>query len=316
MFDVPGTLVLIALIVVALWLVRRAWGSRRKILKWAGVPVAGLFAILLTLLLVVSLFGFYQLSAPSSHPVPPVKVAQTPAEVARGQYLAQILCAGCHSPNNELPLSGGKNLSDDVGLPLGSLYGANLTRGGDLGNWSDGEILRALRWGVHRSGRALAMPVGATSQLGDADAQAIVTYLRSQPEIKNALPPTSPSILLGILVGAGQFDLSAAPDKGPVIAPPRNATAPYGEYLVNIADCKTCHGSDLTGGKPPAPQGPSLFVIRGWTQEQFITAMRTGVTPNADKMEDVMPWRTIARMDDLDLAAMYVHLHDLPLAQR
>jgi mono/diheme cytochrome c family protein len=212
-------------------------------------------------------------------------------------------------------LSGGKNLSDDVGLPLGSLYASNLTPSGDLKNWTDGEILRALRWGMHRSGRALAMPVQSTSQLSDADAQALVAYLRSQAPVENKLPATSPSLLLGILIGANQFDLNAAPDAGAIAAPARGTTKEYGQYLVNITDCKACHGEDLTGGKPPAPQGSSLFVVKGWTPAQFETAMRTGVLPDGDVMEEVMPWKTLAKMDDVDLAAMYAYLHNAAVPQ-
>jgi mono/diheme cytochrome c family protein len=243
-------------------------------------------------------------------------VAATAEQISRGKYLSQILCSGCHSPDDELPMRGGKNLSDDVGLPLGSLYAANLTPGGDLKNWSDGEILRALRWGAHKSGRALAMPSKATSQLSDADAQAIVAFLRSQPAVQNQLPSTSPSLLLGILLGAGQFDLSVAPDTGPVVAPPRGATVEYGQYVINIADCKACHGDDLAGGKPPAPQGPSLYFVRGLTKEQFLIAMRIGLAANRPQKEDVMPWKTYARMDEVDLAAIYATLHSLPLAQK
>jgi mono/diheme cytochrome c family protein len=313
MFEILGTLVLVALIVLGVWLVRRAWGSRRKWVKRIGVPLAGLLTFVSALMLMLALIGFYKLSVPPSHTVPAVKIINSAEQVARGQYLAQILCASCHSPQNELPLSGGKNLSDDVGLPLGSLYASNLTPSGDLTNWTDGEILRALRWGQHRGGRALAMPVKSTSQLSDADAQAIVAYLRSQPAVENKLPATSPSLLLGILIGANQFDLSAAPDTGGQSAPDRNVTAEYGQYLVNIADCKACHGEDLLGGKPPAPQGPSLLLVKGWTQAQFVDAMRTGVLPDGDVMEEVMPWKTLAKMDDVDLAAMYAYLHTLPI---
>ncbi len=316
MFDFIGTFALVVLIALSAWLVKRAWVSRRKPVKWIGVPLAGLFTLVLTLALVLALIGFVKLSMPPSHAVAPVNITRTTEQVARGQYLAQILCAGCHSPNNDLPLSGGKNLADDVGLPLGALYGANLTPAGELKDWSDGEILRALRWGQHRSGRALAMPVKSTSQLSDADAQAIVAYLRSQAPVENKLPTTSPSLLFGILVGANQFDLSTVPDSGAFVAPARAATTEYGQYVLNIADCKACHGEDLTGGKPPAPQGPSLFVVKGWTQAQFATAMRTGVLPGGDTMEEVMPWRTIARMDDVDLAAMYEYLHNLAVASK
>lgn len=310
MFDLLGTFALILVVVLCGWLARRAWASRNRLLKSIAAPIALLLSLVLTLALVIGLVGFIKMSAPPNHPVSAVKVASTSEQVARGQYLARVLCASCHSTANELPLSGGKNISDDVGLPLGSLYASNLTLAGDLQNWSDGEILRALRWGLHRSGRQLAMPVKATSQLSDADAQALVAYLRSQPAVETRWPGTSPSLLLGILIGANQFDLSASPDTGPISAPARDASAEYGQYVVSITDCRACHGEDLSGGKPPAPQGPSLSEVKVWTQEQFVSAIRTGVLPDGDTMEDSMPWKTLAKMDDVDLEAMYVYLRN------
>jgi hypothetical protein len=63
MFDTIGTFVLVALIVLCAWLVKRAWGSRRKILKWIGVPLAGLLTLILVFLLVGSLMTLFTLSA-------------------------------------------------------------------------------------------------------------------------------------------------------------------------------------------------------------------------------------------------------------
>ena len=249
---------LVALIVLGAWLVKRAWGSKRKILKWIGVSLAGSVTLVLTLVLVMALVGFYKLSLPPSHSVATVKVVSTSEQIARGKYLAQLLCAGCHSLNNDLPLSGGKNLADDVGLPLGNLYGANLTPAGDLKDWSDGEILRALRWGMHKSGRQLAMPVKPTSQLSDADAQAIVAYLRSQPAVENKVPATSPSLLFGILVGAygaldgawpATFDVALPTITIMVATNPNNMVKPIRRTIAFLPGC-------FSNAAPPAGRSP------------------------------------------------------------
>ncbi len=42
MFDFIGTFALVVLIALSAWLVKRAWVSRRKPVKWIGVPLAGL----------------------------------------------------------------------------------------------------------------------------------------------------------------------------------------------------------------------------------------------------------------------------------
>ena len=68
------------------------------------------------------------------------------------------------------------------GPPVGTLYGANLTPAGEIKDWSDGEIIRAIREGVHKTGRSLIiMPSEVFRHLSDVDVQAIVAYfVRSQ----------------------------------------------------------------------------------------------------------------------------------------
>ncbi len=40
--------------------------------------------------------------------------------------------------------------------------------------------------------------------------------------------------------------------------------------------------------------------------------MQAGVDPTGDQLDPaVMPWKEIAKMDDVDLAAMYEYLHHL-----
>lgn len=60
------------------------------------------------------------------------------------------------------------------------------------------------------------------------------------------------------------------------------------------------------------PLGPDLGIVKDWSQAQFITTMRTGVDPNGHRLDDQMPWRPIGRMDDDELAAIYLYLAGLP----
>jgi mono/diheme cytochrome c family protein len=117
-----------------------------------------------------------------------------------------------------------------------------------------------------------------------------------------------------VLIGAGVVEYEPKPVMEPVTAPPQVATAEYGRYMVSFSDCRDCHGQDLQGGKPPAPVGPSLQVVKGWTQEQFVKTIRTGVDPSGHQLKETMPWKTYARMDDVELAAIYLYLKNLPLA--
>jgi mono/diheme cytochrome c family protein len=313
-----GNLLVLAILVVLIGalvlLARRAVRARRPALRWAGVIVTVLPALLLLLVVAVSGIGLYRLAAPRDFPVASLTVARTPAQVARGERLATALCAACHGREGALPLAGGPNLSADAGLPLGDLYPPNLTPAGEIAGWSDGEVLRAIREGTHQRGRPLVvMPSQNLRHLSDEDAQAIIAYLRSQPAVPSRVPPTSPSLLAALMVGAGMIDVSAQPVPAPVVAPPRAATSEYGRYLVSISDCRDCHGANLDGQAAfPAPPGPNLRSAAGWTPEQFVQAMRTGTTPAGRALQPPMPWRQIGALDDGELRALHAYLRSLP----
>ncbi|MBX5472869.1 MAG: c-type cytochrome [Acetobacteraceae bacterium] len=122
--------------------------------------------------------------------------------VTRGKYLVTIMgCGDCHTPGYFLgkpdlahPLSG-----SDVGFEVpgaGIHWGPNLTpdRETGLGQWSDKEIITAIRKGVTRDGRHLipVMPYRNFSVLTDRDARAIVAYLRTLPPVRHAVPQPVP----------------------------------------------------------------------------------------------------------------------------
>jgi cytochrome c553 len=180
--NIVGLLILIALVVLFAWLTQRAWGSKHKILKWPALILMGLLTLVFALVTMVGAMGTFKLYAPASNPVANIKVAGTPEQIARGAKFAG-LCAGCHSTAAKPPLDGSKDdfLSGPDAPPVGSLYAPNLTPAGEIKDWSDGEIIRAIREGVHKSGRPLViMPSEEFRNLSDADVQSIVAYLRSQ----------------------------------------------------------------------------------------------------------------------------------------
>ncbi|WP_119459409.1 c-type cytochrome [Rhodospirillaceae bacterium SYSU D60014] len=123
--------------------------------------------------------------------------------VKRGEYLTRIMdCVGCHTsgaligkPNPALHLAG-----SDIGFEvpgLGIFYPPNLTPDSEtgLGEWSEEDIVTAIRAGVRPDGRELApaMPWRSYAALTDADAQALATYLKSLPPTRSTiLPPIGP----------------------------------------------------------------------------------------------------------------------------
>jgi mono/diheme cytochrome c family protein len=119
--------------------------------------------------------------------------------VKRGEYLVTIMdCGGCHTPGYLLGKPDMQRFvgGSDVGFQipgLGIFYPPNLTPDltTGLGKWSSADIIKAIRTGVRPDGRQLVpvMPYHSYSKLTDADAQALVIYLKSLKPIQNQVPP-------------------------------------------------------------------------------------------------------------------------------
>jgi mono/diheme cytochrome c family protein len=122
--------------------------------------------------------------------------------VARGRYLTTVMgCVDCHNTGSFGPnpdaghLEGGTIGFEMPGM--GVFYPPNLTPHQDagLGRWTDEQIVVALRTGRRPDGRELApiMPWRNYRILDDADAAAIVAYLRSLPPSDHRVPGPSTS---------------------------------------------------------------------------------------------------------------------------
>lgn len=311
-------LVMMAVSVLFGWLSRRSWKSRNAFSKWVGSILGGLLSVLVGLISIMTIIGLVKNYSPRTAPIPDLKVAGTPEQIQRGEHIADAFCTSCHSVSKELPLTGGVDLGKDIPMPLGTFVSTNLTPAGPLKDWSDGEIFRAIRNGVDRDGRWLfVMSNFRGRNLSDEDIQALIAYLRSQPAVTSEIvdPPDQPNLLGFIMLGAGMLPAGQPPITDVVAAPPKDPTVEYGEYILNYQDCRDCHGEDLLGGKEGqlAPIGPNLKVVKGWTQEQFIVTLRTGVDPSGHKLDAVkMPWKSIGRMDNEELTAIYLYLSGMP----
>ncbi|HEX5810398.1 MAG TPA: cytochrome c [Anaerolineales bacterium] len=74
-------------------------------------------------------------------------------------------------------------------------------------------------------------------------------------------------------------------------------------------DCALCHGADLNGGTDPIEvKGPSLRLVKAWSQEEFISTLRTGMNPSGRELSSLMPWGSTGRLDDVELSALYQYL--------
>lgn len=101
-----------------------------------------------------------------------------------------------------------------------------------------------------------------------------------------------------------------------------------GEYVFRAAGCESCHtdadhgGGFLAGGRAfetpfgrfysPNITSDQTHGIGGWTEEDFVRAMREGIGPDGQDYYPVFPYPTYTRIDDDDLRAMYVYLLQTP----
>ena len=78
---------------------------------------------------------------------------------------------------------------------VGVVYPPNLTSDpvAGLGRWTDEQIVRAVKYGERPDGRRLipVMPWPSYSALTDADAAALVAYLRTLPPVRTPAPANS-----------------------------------------------------------------------------------------------------------------------------
>ena len=93
-----------------------------------------------------------------------------------------------------------------------------------------------------------------------------------------------------ILIGAGAFgkiipaEEIARISRQPMDVPP-GITVEYGDYLVRVGECRTCHGPQLSGGKDPnpdAPPAPNLTrggELIGWSEQDFINTLQNRFNP-------------------------------------
>lgn len=193
-----------------------------------------------------------------------------------------------------------------------------------IGRWTDAQIVTAIREGRRPDGSIIGppMPVDVYRQMSDADAKAIVDYLRSVPAVRNAVAPSIYRVAL---------PRSYGPPVTHVAAPsPRNRLA-YGRYLATIGHCIECHtpmgpngrrayASELGAGSQVFNGAWGVSVAsditpRGlghFSDVQLKTIITTGMLPDGRALKPPMPFAYYARMKPADLEALIVFLRALP----
>jgi mono/diheme cytochrome c family protein len=279
--------------------------------KWLGIALGALL-----LLTVIAGTGFGLLGRARLHamPSPPPALAELPVDsavVAHGEHLVTIFgCRGCHGAD-----LGGRVVVD---MPLGRFVAPNLTsgEGGIGGSYQAADWNRAIRYGIRRDSTHLApfMPFEIFNQISDADAAAMIAYLRHAPSVDHVTEPTKVRIPGYIVLGATSRK-AFFPDLGrPPADSPVPGSAEHGAYLVAVV-CSECHGAGLAGGQHPAPDappGPSLLAYAVWPVDTLAKAVRTGVAPGNRALGEWMPVQgQLEHLTDAEIAGVYAYIRSL-----
>lgn len=296
----------------------------KKVLKWMGIVLGGLLALLVVAVIGLVIYGQMKFKPRyANRPLYEIKADTSPEGQARGQYLMEGLmnCTeACHSEFGDQVLAGGSEAINDG--PISAVFAVpNLTPDGatGLGSWSDAEIARAIREGVDKDGVGLmVMPSFNYHVMSDEDIAAVVGYLRSLNPVHNEVPPFQANAVAKVFNALGMFGHS--PVGEPITSAqsaPQPGTVEYGAYLVSLAACRDCHQMDLAGGPlpfsdPGEPQAANLTPagnLSNWSEVDFIAAVRTGKRPGGSLITAGMPRYQI---NDQDLADIFKYLRSLP----
>lgn len=307
-----------------------------------------LFKALLVLVAVIVLVaaagvGYLFANYPNVPPAENVTVVSTPERIARGEYLARHVtqCVDCHAVRDYTKYAGpivegtlgrgGENFGI-AGTAVRTLYSRNITPAG-IGDWTDGELIRAITTGVNAAGEPLfpIMPYANYARMSRDDIEAIVAYIRTLKPVEYTAPPRDLAMPLPLVVRTMPKAAAFRP------IPPKEDRVAYGEYLTTAASCAECHtpmdaqgqdlpGMDFAGGfEFPLPGGATVRPanitpdadtgIGTWTEQQFIDKFKAfqgapvrSLTREEQRENTVMPWLQYAGMTTEDLGAIYAYL--------
>jgi mono/diheme cytochrome c family protein len=296
----------------------------KRLLKWTAIGLGGFISLLLVAVLALYAFSSARINKRYDIVTKAVTIPTDAEALARGQHLADILgCTDCHGET----LTGEPFMEEPL---LANLYADNLTagNGGTGSRYSDADYVRVMRHGVNPEGiSVLFMPSQEMNHLSDDDLGALIAFLRAVQPVDNELPDNSVGLLGRILLVTGQLPLLPAElidhTARLAVAPEPAITIEYGLYLAR--GCQGCHGPDFAGGAipgapPDAPPATNLTPagnLGNWSEADFFSTMRSGVTPDGRQLDSKwMPWRPAAKMTDDELKAVWLFLQSLPPANK
>lgn len=292
----------------------------------------------LFLIAIAGVPAYFYGAYPKMRSAPDLKAVATPQALERGRYLVESVgCVQCHSPVDptrpgDFPIEdqrfAGRVFRPEEGFP-GTIVAPNISPDPvqGIGQWTDGEVARAIREGVSRDGRPLfpLMNYPAYRDFTDEDTLAIIAYLRAQKPVPSALGETELDFPVNVMV-------RTIPQ--PLTEKPKGLGAPgveRGQALMKVMLCNECHtprdkgqpkpGLDLAGGTPfPGPWGtvyasnitshPSAG-LGAYSNDDLVRVFREGKNRSGRPLW-VMPWSATRNLTDEDLIALIAALRQVP----
>ncbi len=154
--------------------------------------------------------------------------------------------------------------------------------------------------------------------------------------VRRIAKPMSAAVLAGACLALALPGANGAYKYGKHLAPSSaNSAVARGKYLVTFGSCTDCHTPGSFFGKPDmskflggsdvgfAIPGLGVFVgpnltpdkqtgLGNWTEQQIVTALTTGKTPDGRILAPVMPWHAYANLTKSDAMAVAAYLKSLP----
>lgn len=293
------------------------------------------------ILLIAGLLTYVKTALPNVGPAPEITIKATPEMVERGRYLANSVnvCMDCHSTRDWSHFAGpadtttwgkgGEAFTQLFGFP-GSYYARNITPAG-IGNWTDGEVYRAITSGVSKDGSPLfpVMPHPNYGQMATEDIYSIIAYLRTLKPIENKVPASASDFPMNFIINTIPKPATPQP------IPNKADKVEYGKYLLNAAACGECHTKQEKGQKIAGMEYAGGFefpintgVVRSsnitadketgigdWSEEAFVNRFKmyadSSYSPpkiEGNTFNTIMPWMMYSKMTREDLAAIYAYL--------
>ena len=300
-----------------------------------------IFGRILGILLLLILIGYIYINASG---IPKYKVESfkyvvesSPESLERGEKLAMMLCAGCHTNSEKGNLSGTWML--DAPKEFGKIYAPNITQDKEhgIGNWTDGEIVYLLRTGIKADGKYAPPYMAKLPSMADEDMNAIISFLRSDHKLvapdSQADEKGKPSFLTKFLcrVAFKPLDL---PNQY-IEMPDTTNSVEWGKYLTTNFECFSCHSADFKtndvltpalskgyfggGNKTLNREGkvvvssnltPDEKGIGNWSEDQFIRTLKYGQKEGEASLQ--YPMQPYLYLSDAEASAIWQYLQTVP----